>query len=156
MKLIRKIYRVAVVILLIQGIPYDGVGEFITMLSMYVFAGLIFLRIVPWVFGISGSRGSGYRFGGLRNSMIGGLENETSHAVNRFMMGGGGSARAPQRNSRDEAWANKKAADQRAFERYKAKDEAIFHEYQAKKAPGTYDSFRSANRAKDAWNRSRN
>lgn len=61
---------------------------------------------------------------------------------NAFQSGNGGSG-----------WDAKKEADQRNFNRTKAQNEAMYHQYYAKQNRGTYDGYRSQNRADDARNR---
>ena len=152
MRLIRKIYWIVMVVLLVAGFPYEGPGEFITTFSEYVFFGLIFLYAAPKVLRIgSSAKRNGYR-GSLRSSMIGGLQQGTSRAVTNFMMGNGGGSNARA----NDAWARKAAADQRVRERTQALNDAKYHEYYAKKNAGSYDGYRSANRAQAARNKARN
>ena len=153
MRLIRKIYWIVMVVLLVAGFPYEEPGEFITSFSEYVFFGLIFLYVAPKVLHIGTSaKRSGYR-GGLRSSMIGSLQQGTSRAVTNFMMGNGGGSSNTRTN---DAWARKEAADQRVRERTQALNDAKYHEYYAKKNAGSYDGYRSANRAQAARNKARN
>lgn len=46
-------------------------------------------------------------------------------------------------------------ANDRAWRQYQARNNAIFHENQAKKYAGTYDGYRHANQAKQAWSDSK-
>lgn len=50
---------------------------------------------------------------------------------------------------------HKKEADRRVFNRTKAQNEAMFHQYYANRNKGTYDGYRSQNRADEARNRAR-
>ena len=52
-----------------------------------------------------------------------------------------------------DAGSAKREADQRVFNRTKAQNEAKFHQYYANKNAGSYDGYRSANRAREAQNR---
>ena len=164
MRLIRKLYWIAAAVMMVAGFPYEGSGDFITTLSFYAFLGLIFLYAAPRVLRIgSSAKRSGYR-GGMRSSMIGGLQQGTSRAVTNFMMGNGGSSSSTRAN---DAWARKQAANQQAFdrwqanekranERYRLKKEAGFQEYQARRYAGTNFGSQAANRAQVARNKARN
>ena len=162
MKFIRKLYWIAIVVLLAAGFPYEGTGEFITTLSYYVFFGLIFLYAAPKVLGIGSSvcRGRS-RAGGFRRSVIGGLQNSASQAVTGFMMGGGRSsgpseAYLRQQEKKQQAYARWQEAEQREFTRGRLKKEAGFQEYQARRYAGTNFGSQAANRAQDARNKARN
>lgn len=61
---------------------------------------------------------------------------------NAFRSGNGGSG-----------WDAKREADQRVFNRTKAQNEAMYHQYYADKNRGTYDGYRSQNRADAARDR---
>lgn len=50
---------------------------------------------------------------------------------------------------------SRREADQRVFNRTKARNEAAFHQYYANKNKGTYDGYRSQNRANNARDRAR-
>ncbi|MBO4289845.1 MAG: hypothetical protein J5865_07085 [Lachnospiraceae bacterium] len=161
MKLIKKLYWIAIVVLMVAGFPYEGIGEFITTLSYYVFFGLIFLYAAPKVLRIgSSAKRGGYRMGDFRNSVIGGMQQSVSGAVTNLMMGSGNSSHGTGGQTRkqqadQQAYANWQAANQQAYNRWQAGNEAIFHENQARKNAGTYRGYQAANRAKDARNRAR-
>ena len=163
MRLIRKLYWIAVAVMMAAGLPYEGSGDFISTLSFYTFLGLIFLYAAPKILRIGASaKRSGYR-SGLRSTMIGGLQRGTSRTVTNFMMGNGGS---PSVRTND-AWARKQEAKQQAFdrwqanekranERYRLKKEAGFQDYQARRYAGTNFGSQAANRAQAARNKARN
>ncbi len=148
MKLIRKLYWIAVAVMMVKGFPYDGIEDFMVTLALFAFFGVLLFRILPRLFRSSSCRSAGR---GLRGNVIGGLEQGTSNAVSRFMMGGGSQPAA--RTANNDAWLRKQEADRRVWERTKALNEAKFHEYYAKKNAGTYDGYRSGNRAQAARNR---
>ena len=152
MKLIRKLYWIAAAVMIVKGFPYGGIEDFMMTLAVFAICGVFLFRIVPRLFRGSSSRRSAGR--GLRGSVIGGLEQGTSSAVNRIMMGGGSSSAGRMANN--DAWLRKQEADRRVRERTKALNEAKFHEYYAKKNAGTYDGYRSGNRAQAARNRANN
>ena len=56
-------------------------------------------------------------------------------------------------SSYSQAYNEKRAADQRVFNRNKAMNEAAYHQYYANKNKGTYDGYRSQNKANNARNR---
>lgn len=153
MRLIRKMYWIAAAVMTVAGFPYNGTEDFFTTLSFYFFLGIIFLYAAPKILrgGVSARRS--VRAGSLQNHVIGGLQQGATRAVTGFMMGNGGNAAG---NGVNPAILRKQAADERVRQRTQALNDAKFHEYYAKKNAGSYDGYRSANRAQAARNRARN
>ena len=154
MRLIRKLYWIAVVILMVMGFPYNGMEDFVTSLGTLAALGVIVLYLIPGIFRSSSSRRARYSVSGMQNSVIGGLQQGTNRAVTNFMMGSGQNNRA--NTGVNDAWMRKQEADRRVWERTKAMNEAKYHEYYAKKNAGSYDGDRSGNRAQAARNRAKN
>lgn len=141
--MLKKMYKWAAVILAIYvGIDSGSLDEMFAMI-FYFCAFYLGVKVL-WAYFRRETRSSG---GVLRwfFKMADTTQNDKKifdSAWNAFHAGNGGGS----------GWDAGRGANQRVFDRTKARNEAMYHQYYADKNRGTYDGYRSQNRANDARN----
>lgn len=149
-KMIRKLYKWAAVIMSIKiGIDAHSFHEMFTALFYFLAMYLVFRVFFAYLRNDIRSSGGLFRWLISSADTAGRARPFTSSVENSLYSWFGTGACSGYGRAQN----SKTEADQRVFNRTKARSEAVFHQYYANKNRGTYDGYRSQNRADEARNR---
>ena len=148
-KLFRYFMLFAIVLLGIGSVEsfMQSGGSLLSLLANLAILYLIYRYLVPWVERLIvlmvGAGSAPQPAARRRGGVVERFADSTGKAVGDWILG----ATATKPSTGPTPW---EIENKRAWKKYQAKKREDFHTAQAKKCPGTYDSYVSASRAKQA------